>query len=1838
MHLTFIKKLLLCKSATLTRIAFAFLMLVSAATADNVGDSLPPHEKPPSKECDEDSEDKSAGDPVFLHSGEFYWYKSFFKPATDSVLGLTVRYSSYSDAEGVLGNGWVHNFQYRLVKTEDGLYALRKPMRKTVFFEANGTNEFRAKENSQDRLYVLAGGVVRLRTTEKEEFLFDSDGKPTEISYPSMAKKLILSYDPAGKIPVTGIPRASRLIEPVVTARDWRLTQVEEVSVGGVPSGRRIHFVYDVSGRLERVQNESNTRTVQFSYKLPMGSLEEIIDEVGDAYQMTYYDAEADRGKAYWRYMKTFIGQGCSDCSMRTNYYIDSPFGEQQAKVERQTQGINEEGEEINISYSGSTTTVTYKVKNTNTGAVLRTRNEIVTFAADAFGEFRVSNRKVTLPNSELFQVQYTYNLTNGKIATKTLPNGGVVTYVYDTRRNITKETHTVTSGLNRVIDYAYDARNNPIKEEIFYSTSASIKFTTERTFNVNDQLTMERRLLTGTTWVTTNYTYFTSGVHQGLMQTKTDPRNNATSYEYTTVADAPAPIGLLKREYDPARPAHQTLYTYDAHGNRLTTTDALGRVTTWEYDAKNRMTREIRPDLGETVNTFVGGNLVESKTGNVTAGWRTTRYQYNGINQQTKVLRVNDLGQEVVQSSYEFDSEGNLLKETNALNQPTLYEYNLMGWQTKVKQPYSATQTSDTTFGYDKAGRIVSQTDALNTVTETAYDFLDRTISVTEAKTHPEQRTTERSYDAVDNLTEVRYKNATGVLSATTRYYYDLLSRQTGINWNPANANPDTNGARQLPRKMEYDNSDNLTASVDGRGNRTVYLYDTYNRQTKTQFADRLEFTGPRYNDVEAVYDEVGNVVKTIDGRGTIRQSNYDSMNQRTHQSIPLTTALAGAWWNSPSSVLQSSTYNLWGQMLTTTTLAGGVSGVTYDAFGRTSTQTDAAGLVLTYIYTALDQPFEVQYPALTGHAPTKISYDYHPINGMLANSITDRAGNVTSLSYDILLRNDRIRSSLNQPVGPEKVTTFDRLGRAATLTDEEGNVTTKAYDIFDQISNVTFPDHTVGNPRIQAFTYNPYGLPLTQSGVGDYPVTYTYDLAGNRLTLVTQYGSGNTNQTTTWTYNSRNRVNRKTYANTTFYEYSHDENGNLKTRKDAKNQTTSYSYNLFNQMGTVDYPTDSDVVFTYDPSGRRLSMTDGSRNGAPSTEWTYDVADRIVTYKQHPVDRIITYAYNEEGARNSMSVEKISVPGSQWVTDYSYDAAGRPDTISDSRVGGAPFDYIWETKANLVREIIMPSGSKQYKTYDPIGRLSEIKAVNESEDVVSRYAYTYNSAGQRKDVVFHDNTKTIYSYDAKRQLTNAVRDGDLNYNYIYTFDSIGNWITGKSGQTNGPPVEMTFIANSLNQYSQINAVALAYDSNGNLTNDGATTYTYDQENRLLGASGELFDYDGVSRRIASNNTKYLYDGLVPIAEVDSGNNFIRTITRGLDAVNSFQDAGGVGGILATVTASVTGYYFYDGNGNVVNILDDSHALIAYYDYDPFGNKVTENGSYASQPYQWSTKEFNQALGSVYYLYRFYKPRHGKWLSRDPIEEQGGPNLYAFVGNEPVFFIDPHGLAKERTSCTSNTVGIRLKDLDVEPRGAGLFGISGRLSVGFRGTVAKCCKICPDGSKKSTYDFSGTFSMDSRIELTGGPQFNAVWGGWGARGRVGIYSSIETRLQVGGGWRWDQCEGKLTLNAKGGVRAEARLGAGFQGQMVIANNAVEATGFFGGYARLNISKSLVCNERSCSFKAIQDSGEVGIAGEVSARLWGENWSYRHDFGTLEFTSDKPLANQSFPTPDGMRP
>ncbi len=79
---------------------------------------------------------------------------------------------------------------------------------------------------------------------------------------------------------------------------------------------------------------------------------------------------------------------------------------------------------------------------------------------------------------------------------------------------------------------------------------------------------------------------------------------------------------------------------------------------------------------------------------------------------------------------------------------------------------------------------------------------------------------------------------------------------------------------------------------------------------------------------------------------------------------------------------------------------------------------------------------------------------------------------------------------------------------------------------------------------------------------------------------------------------------------------------------------------------------------------------------------------------------------------------------------------------------------------------------------------------------------------------------------------------------------------------------------------------------------------------------------------------------------------------------------------------------------------------------YDAVGNLISKTGPLADFfRHRFSTKYFDVETGLYYYGYRFYHPILMRWLNHDPLEEEGGVNLYAFCDNNGIYQIDRLGL-----------------------------------------------------------------------------------------------------------------------------------------------------------------------------------------------------------------------------------
>jgi RHS repeat-associated protein len=224
-----------------------------------------------------------------------------------------------------------------------------------------------------------------------------------------------------------------------------------------------------------------------------------------------------------------------------------------------------------------------------------------------------------------------------------------------------------------------------------------------------------------------------------------------------------------------------------------------------------------------------------------------------------------------------------------------------------------------------------------------------------------------------------------------------------------------------------------------------------------------------------------------------------------------------------------------------------------------------------------------------------------------------------------------------------------------------------------------------------------------------------------------------------------------------------------------------------------------------------------------------------------------------------------------------------------------------------------------------------------------------------------------------------------------------------------------------------------LIYDANGNLTNDGnGKVYAYDATNRMVSitqASGVTgFAYDGLGRRVQETLNGTLIKqwvwcgGAQPCEERDASNNVTKRF---------FNQGEQIG---------ISSYFFtHDHLGSVREMTDANGNLIARYDYDPYGRRTLVSGTDLAD-FSFTGDYYHAASGLDLTVTRAYDANLGRWLSRDTIGENGGINLYRYVGNSPINAIDPFGLQTPfQTSGINETVDDEIRD--DAPRGARAVG-----------------------------------------------------------------------------------------------------------------------------------------------------------------------------------------------------
>ncbi len=249
-----------------------------------------------------------------------------------------------------------------------------------------------------------------------------------------------------------------------------------------------------------------------------------------------------------------------------------------------------------------------------------------------------------------------------------------------------------------------------------------------------------------------------------------------------------------------------------------------------------------------------------------------------------------------------------------------------------------------------------------------------------------------------------------------------------------------------------------------------------------------------------------------------------------------------------------------------------------------------------------------------------------------------------------------------------------------------------------------------------------------------------------------------------------------------------------------------------------------------------------------------------------------------------------------------------------------------------------------------------------------------------------------------------------------------------------------------------------LLYDKNGNLVwntinNKRQFEYVYDAQNRLINISryNEVnqkevlisFQYDALWRRtskqVQNQRTEYLYSWNDVIEETQSNvnpTNWVRVKKETREYTYGARWTDDVVSVrFSTYTRqnkqdilSTTGNYYYEKNhlGSVIRITSSTGWIIDEYSYTIFGKAYRKNLNWLYKPVAgindspigntrlYTGREYDKEISLYYMRARYYDAWLGRFVSRDPIGMRDDINLYRYVANNPMKYVDRMG--KEKT------------------------------------------------------------------------------------------------------------------------------------------------------------------------------------------------------------------------------
>jgi RHS repeat-associated protein len=255
-------------------------------------------------------------------------------------------------------------------------------------------------------------------------------------------------------------------------------------------------------------------------------------------------------------------------------------------------------------------------------------------------------------------------------------------------------------------------------------------------------------------------------------------------------------------------------------------------------------------------------------------------------------------------------------------------------------------------------------------------------------------------------------------------------------------------------------------------------------------------------------------------------------------------------------------------------------------------------------------------------------------------------------------------------------------------------------------------------------------------------------------------------------------------------------------------------------------------------------------------------------------------------------------------------------------------------------------------------------------------------------------------------------------NWGQTYTIDPWGNLThTDSVAGKNNPSGLM---ATSANTQNQLTGLGMSYDAAGNVTHDNlGNNYTYDAENRIIFANGVQYGYDGDGKRIGKSTGTLYWTGVGSdaLTETDlNGNPTADYFYFNGMRVGRMDRPSGVEHIYINDDLGTARIVATPASYNTVTFSDS--------DYSPYGIELPISGA-DSNHYKFTGKERDTESGLDNFGKRYYGSSMGRFMTTDPVvittERLMNPqqlNLYAYVANNPLRFIDPTG---EILQCVGN-------------------------------------------------------------------------------------------------------------------------------------------------------------------------------------------------------------------------